>query len=379
MEKKFLWLLILLLSACSAVSPVEETRPGILFREAPAVQYGLDILGLAGQDIKVVKATLKPQVGLGALVGTFGDIFSPLRQCLDTGKVAFLRIHLGDGTCIRNHSCASGSVQYSNYPELIQRAKAVERICHAYPTVPCYTSPFLEHDSKDKSQVNKWYDIIREYNPSSTPVVSAFTGYRPPGILQEYHGNSAKGDIVSNDGESYFDSNIDAYKAGGHVISFAWWHRLNKRVSGEKGTPPPPKQRKPKATKDELQAAVYTLLNFEPPAPKVKGCPTIRRPQLLKTNAEDYNSNDPRENKPLFITQENFSKGWGIWTVQGRKIGCANNYGPYSGGGYRYYVGSCSGETSWGLFKELGSEWALFKNGKTCYTINILRRQPYYK
>lgn len=373
--KKLLFIL-LLLSACG---PKQYLPTPTVFKKASSTIYGLDVLGIAIQDIKIIKNQLKQGMAIQALEGTFGDAIPPLKECLSTGKLSVWLLHLADGTCIRNNTCRSGAIKYSDYQSLQKRAIAAEKLHQLYPTVRCYLSPFLEHDSKDKNQVNRWFQTIKDFAPSCIPMVSAFTGYKPAGVLVQNHGNTATGAIISNDGENYQDSNIDRYKSGASLIALAWWPRLNGRVSGEKGVPPPPKLRKPKAKKYEVQQAVHTLLNTMSPMPIIAGCPGLKPPQLLKINAEDYDTTDPRENKPLLITKENLAKGWGIWKIGGEKIACANFYGPYSGGGYRYYVGSCSGESAYDLFKEAGSEWVLFKNGRTCYTVNIIRRQPTYR
>jgi len=342
--------------------------------------YGQDILGLAKQDVAMIAATIEPNTAIGVLEGTFGHVIPPLETLLQTGKVSAFRAHLGNGPCKRANNCGPGEVKASDLAHIKERAANFEVLAKKYPVVKCYLSPYLEHDEKDKNLVNAWVSILRNAAPDCTVVISAFQGYVPSGVLVEHHGNNAKGDIISNDGNSLFDSDSNHYRAQGKVIVFGWVNRFNLRTSGEK-TFTPPLSRTAKASKDNI-VQVTRLLKAREPKPVATWCHnplSIVKPELWKTNAEDYeNSTDKRGDRPLFISSKKVSQ-YNIYSPQGTSIGCAKYYGPYIGGGYRSYVGSCSSDSAVTLMNKAKSEWAYVKGAGRCYLVNVLRRQGYFK
>lgn len=339
--------------------------------------YGPDILGLAMQDIPMIAQELAPNSAVGVLEGTFGPAIPPLEKLINTGKVIAYRAHLGNGTCLRNHTCGPGEFPPTDLKTMRKRAKAFHELNLRHPTIKCFLSPYLEHDEKNKQLVNSWVKLIKEEAPECEIVVTAFTGYRPPNVLNEQHGNTKKGDIVSNDGESLFDSDSPKYRTLGSRIVFGWIHRFNLRVSGEK-TFTQPLKRKWKATRDNM-IQVRRLLQPEDPKPNVVGCKDIVKPNLWKTNAEDYGINaDKRGDNPLFISQKQISR-YDVTDISGHSIGCAKFYGSYGGGGYRYYIGSCSGDSAVTLMNKAKSEWVLLKAPGQCFLTNSIRRKGYYR
>lgn len=338
--------------------------------------YGYDILGLAMQPIQMIKEEFMDGYCIGALEGTFGDVVPALDNLLDTGKVQCMRVHLGNGPCKRNGNCGPGEISPKNIKAIKDRALGIQALTVKYPRVKCYLSPYLEHDEKDKKLVNSWVKALKESAPDCRVVISAHTGYVPPNVLVEKHGNNAKGDVISNDGVSLFDSNSSKYRTGGKVIVFGWIHRFNLRVSGEK-TFTQPRKRTNKVTRDNM-IQVGRLLKPQEVKPNTQ-CKSISAPELWKTNAEDYGDkvNDPRGDKPLYISKNKVSK-YSITTISGKVIGCAKYYGPYEGL-YRHYVGNCSGDSGVELMDKAKSEWILLKGGSKCYLANAIRRGGYWK
>lgn len=346
--------------------------------------YGYDVLSLAKQKLDVIKQEITPNSAIGVLEGTFGEAIPPLEEILNTGKIVAFRAHLGNGPCNRAKNCQSGEPSPYNLKVIQRRAKNYEALALRHPGIQCYLSPFLEHDVKDKELVKTWVSILEDSAPSCRVVISAFTGFKPKGVLIEEHGNTRKGDIVSNDGVSLFDSNSPDYRTHGKVIVFGWIHRFNGRLSSEKGVFVPPKQRKWQATRDNIRQ-VTRLLRAEEVKPGTT-CEEIKKPNLWKSNAEDYGVNpDGRGDRPLFITRTRVD-GFKVNDLVGRQIGCARYYGLYetpqtapATWGYRYYVGSCSSDSGVTLMDKAKGEWVILRGGGKCFLSSTIRRKGYYR
>ena len=69
-----------------------------------------------------------------------------------------------------------------------------------------------------------------------------------------------------------------------------------------------------------------------------------------------------------------------IYSSQGEEVGCFKYYGSFEGGLHRWYVGNCSGEKPFELYKELGNEWGFaHSGGGNCILFNSLRRMGVYR
>lgn len=390
--KKVILSILFFLTAC--IGTVEPPIPEPFSVPTPlsfavTPQYkNVDILGLAKQNIRNIKKYLEPEIGIGVLEGTFGPVIPALKEVLSTGNQPSFRAHLANYTCIRNKNCSTGEIKINDIQKLTARAAAFEELHKAFPTVACYLSPWLEYDVTDHSLVNNWFNSVHAAAPSCTLVASAYKGWIPPNVLIERHGNSAKGNLISNDGESFFDANTDKYLEGGDEVDLAWWNRCNLRTSGEKVVIPPMK-RTTQIQINELQQAQYLLTHSIQPVPSFKVCPRIRvlkSPEVWKTRSEDYNGKDVRENKSVLIVKGIFSNGFVIYSSAGKQIGCLKYYGSYSGlkGYYRYYIGNCSGQNPMQLLADASGgqqfiqsspqEWVCLKNGNTQFAISAVRR-----
>ncbi len=372
-------LMVVILSGCFKKNPHPEFNPILAKKElavTPKPLYGYDILGLAMQDVKMIASTIDSDRGIGVLDGTFGKAVDNLRFLLHTGKVTFFRAHLSNGPCQRNGNCEKGEPKPTDFNVLAQRARAFEALHQEFSYAKCFISPRVEHDVKDRDTVNKWYSIIKTEAPSCIPVCSAFTGFCPPGPLIEKHGNKVKSQIVSNDGQSYYDSNSPEYNKSGTVIVFNWINRDNLRTSGEKTFTPPSKRTNLLTRTDMIQRS--RMLKLQPPIPALACAKPIdiKAPNIWKTNAEDYGGNPPkgRDNKPVFITGAKISR-YDIFAPSGKLIGFANYGGPFDKNQSRYYTGNSSGDSGVSLMDEAdGSEWGFMKGGGQCFKVNFIRR-----
>lgn len=344
----------------------------------PSPLYGKDILGLAMQDAKMIAEKWQPGFGLGVLDGTFGDPVPNMKLIMATGHVSFFRAHLSNGPCQRNKNCAEGEIKPNDLQSLQRRIRKYRALADQFPDISCYLSPRLEHDERDKNLVEAWVALIRKEAPNCRVVISAYSGYVPDNVIVEKHGNDARGAVISNDGDSLFDSDSPKYRTQGTRLVLGWIPRFNLRVSGEK-TFTPPRKRTAKATADNVRQVARLLLPEES-MPRQGPCPGAlpKSPELFKTNAEDYNNGDPRGDKGLLISKRRVPK-FDILTADGRKLGCVKYYGTYPPNLYRHYIGSCSKEAPVELMREARSEWVYLKGGGTCYLVNAIRRKGYFR
>lgn len=216
----------------------------------PNLIEGIDVLGLAMQDINMLASLWRNKFALGVLEGTFGSIEQPLRQMLDTGKIPMVRVHLTNGPCERNHNCEPGEPGPLDFPEIRKRAAMVQGLATLYPAVKFYISPRLEHDVKDPTVVKRWLNILDKEAPKCIAVISAYTGVFSKEALVEKHGEEAKAAFISADGDSSFDINWTRFRKGARLAAFSWIPECNLRT--ENGPFIPPSKRKNKLTEEQL-------------------------------------------------------------------------------------------------------------------------------
>lgn len=342
---------------------------------------GVDILALAKQDIKMLAQNINSNSAIGVLEGTFGPAIPPLEKLIIAKKPQAFRAHLTNGTCFRNRVCEAGEPAANDFKAMRRRAIAFENLHQKYPAVTCYLSPRLEHDEKNKELVSKWFQIIKDSAPSCVAVCSAFTGYCPTGVLIEKHGNSSKGDVVSNDGADGFQTDVQKYLAHGKILSLFWTPRMNLRLDSDKSFTPPSK-RTEKLRKDDI---IHINRLFEPvqevpSSPKVcSKTMNLSGQEIGKPRSEDYGekATDRRSATPLLIAKVKVSK-FNIYSTTNRIVACAKYFGPFNGLN-RYYVGSCSGDNAVTLMDKLGNEWGFWEDNHKCYLYNSIRRSGIMK
>lgn len=363
------------------VTSVPGDDAAFVLRAALAKYKGQDILGLAMQDAGMIAQTIQPNTAIGFLDYTFGDPWPNFKKLTDTGKVSAFRVHCSNGPCARNKNCAKDEPKANDLKSLRKCAANAQRV-NNLTGIPCYVSPRVEHDEKNKSLVDSWVKNIKEVAPNCPVVISAFTGYTPAGVLPEKHGNKAKGSITSNDGASIFDSNSGEYIAGATLMCLAWTNRDNIRVSGEKTFTTPKKRPKTmRLTKNELIQKIRLLepSSATPANPAFcKNAEPVKGPDIYKPNAEDYANGDKRGGRPMLISKTNVSK-FDVYNPAGKKIACFKKYGTYSGGGFRYYEGDCSGLHAVELEDKAKSQWIYLKSGSKCFRVNAVRRSGTYR
>jgi hypothetical protein len=229
--------------------------------------------------------------------------------------------------------------------------------------------------------------------PECSVINSPFSGARNQPL--ELHGTKVSAYSVSGDGASMFDAdNLDSdnnrfnHSKSGSFSTYAWFNELNLRCTGEKTfTPPLKRTNKPTA---DLFAQSYLIMQPEhakPTAPsKCKQIIGLQNRELYKPNAEFYcngSKDDGRGNKPLLIIKKQSPRGTklNVLNKDNKSVGCFSYYGSYTEKGlHRWYMGNCSKQTPYELYKAFNNEWGFVEmGGGKCLIINSIRRLGYHR
>jgi hypothetical protein len=367
----------------------QEKKPRIL---------SYDVLGLAMFCDTFLKAPKLP--GLSTLMNTFGNPLPCVEKRISKGGMELVQVDLRDATCFRNKVCPPGTPALTDWKTLLARAQAVNKLAVKYPSIEWWLSAWLEHDIKDEPTVLLGCDVALKGCPTCQCINSPFSGARPPQLKLELHGTTKASKAFSNsgDGASMFDAdnikndgNDFQHRTSGSDQEHAWWNELNLRCTGEDHFTPP-LQRTAFPELWQFQLAALILQNAEPNAPPApKACTKVRsvnakNGEIVKPLAERYcngKKDDGRGNKPLLIFKKSGKKGDKIDVVSsdGKKVGCFQYYGTYTKPGlHRWYMGDCSKQNAWQLYKQLGNEWGFVKlGGGNCLKFNSVRREGVYR
>ena len=359
---------------------------------------GYDVLGVAKYCDTFLKA---PHMdAYSVLMGTFGNPLPCLQKKINIKAPKLIQIDLRDATCFRNNKCPSGTPPLTDWSILSKRARDVGIFAEANPVVEIDVSPFLEHDIKDDAVIVKACSIIKENCSRCRCINSPFSGATPKGIPVERHGTKVSAFSVSGDGASTFDGdnikndgNKFQHRNSGSDQTYGWWNELNGRCTGEK-TFTPPLKRTAWPESWQFQMAHKILTTEEDAYPSVPPiCKNVRhvnakKGEIVKPTAERYcngqpNEKDKRGNRPLLIITKKSQKGDRIkvYRPDGKEVGCFQYYDRFTTPNtYRWYMGDCSGQNSWELYKELGQEWGYAHlGGGNCLRFNSIRREGVYR
>lgn len=362
----------------------------------------LDYLG-AGHPKWPVKASIQrlPEGFAVAVLddeGTFGRCMGYIRKLLKARpdvKHLVSHLHWSAG----NHAIIPMDKLARILPEYQQLARD-------FPGTTIYVSHTLEYNEPSVMELSKRVKLIKDLAPKCVPVNCYYKGVAIEGFITEKHGGSdlkvAAGDILSTDGA--------AKGLGGPDCDFmkiirnntkalfvaAWAPRFNLRQSVEDGgVLLPPKKRVAIPSPRYFSDVASLLLPWGPaPAPTFEHnfpFQPFKGPELWKTFAEDEAKpdgslgKDPRACLPLFICRQKrpFVQ---MLACNGKRIGKLALYGPYSGGGWRYYSGHAGGcnlsasEIATKAHRLSGSCWIWLKCDDIIFQpINPVYRGPYFQ
>lgn len=395
MYKRIINFIFIIFIGCTpAFVPVNTVNTQ--FRSISSDIDGYDVLGLAKYCDTYLSAPKLP--GVSTLLNTFGDPMPCIEKRILKGGLTLVQIDLIDATCWRNNKCPLGAARPTDLKEIERRAAYVYKYAKKYPQIEWQISPALEHDVKETLLVKKMLEAAVKGCPSCKAINSPYSGAKPKGYPLELHGTKVSAYSVSGDGASSYDGdNINSdgngfnHSDSGKYSSYIWWNELNLRCTGEETFTPPLKRTEKPTLWQFRQAYQITLPEEAKPTSVPKQCITVKNilsPEIYKPNAESYCNGDPRSqdtrnNRPLLILKKSGKPGeiMDVYNKQGAKIGCFAYYAPFSTPGlYRWYMGNCSGQNAYQLYKAFEGEWGYVYAGKgECYLINSVRRLGVYR
>jgi hypothetical protein len=290
------------------------------------MMFGLDVLGMAAYSDLVVREWV-PGMACGVFANTFGNVWPGLEKLLATGKCPSVRIQaIWDDA----HKYSPKKHDPIIKKEL-QRANALKA---KFPSVRVQLSPFCEHNIKGqqlKDLLNRCGNEAKDVEIVNCP----WQGDLSDRFMNEIHGSHTVpapkfgAYQYSYDGTNCVDANVEADKAKHKdaQIFFFWHPRFNLKWSMKDTTPRP--QRKAKPDANLFDSVVFLKSD--------KGATSLpKKGWLLKSHAERHEQLDYKGDKLLIIAPVKADqielKGKG-----GKLLDVLKYYGPFDGGGHRYY------------------------------------------
>lgn len=283
---------------------------------------GLDLLAAATYTGQF-KAFGK-KYALGVFAEAFGDAFKTVEAALKAG-CTLIRVQL---IWSDTHSFGDKDI-----PKVKKLAAKYNALANKYPAADLRLSPFCEHNV---SSPDKYLDITQLAAPNCTIVNTPWKGGYSKKYINEIHGDHTKPQgryMYSFDGTECTNKDVESYKKtyGDAEVFFMWTSRFNLRYSEKDTTPRPQrikeaKQRKP--SKDMIESIAYLFTD--------KGETSIPKGWLIKSHAERHQAVDPKGDKLLIIATQKADEI--VLKRYGKKVGSLKYYGPFDGGGHRYYA-----------------------------------------
>ena len=295
--------------------------------------YGLDLLAGAKYQKEVLRF-LPPSFALGVFANTFSDAFSLVEKVANNGKCPLIRVQL---VWKDDHKFGTKELQLA-----VKEAKRYERI-RGHSQIEL--SPFCEHNLNDLS----FLDRVQEAAPSCRIVNTPWKGKLSGKYKNEVHGSHKKPTGAYNysyDGTNCVDSNVtkDKQVYSDSDVFFFWHPRFNLKWSMKDTSPRP--QRRAYPSGDLIRSVVYLATD--------KGNTSIPKNWLVKSHAEKHDAMDQKGDKLLIISPKRGNEI--VLKRNGKAIDKLRYYGPFNGGGYRYY------SQNWGY--KLGPDLEIFLGGK---------------
>lgn len=326
--------------------------------------YGLDFLGGTKYEHEAI-AGLPHGWAAGIFLREFGDGFDLIEPLA----------HGGNCPAIRTHILWDKSHKYSaKLNKLVfEEAAKLNAVAAKYPSVKFYVSPYCEHN-KPGSEIGPILKKLQHDCPHLTPVNSIWKGDIVKDYISEVHGDAKAppGDFLwSADGDDLpqIDSAKEVSAYGRALIRFGWGQRFNLRQQEDlKKDPPllnlPPMKRTAKPSVEYIHSVARLV---QPPgtAPEFPHAHPLThftgQKSIMKSHAEDkVGNNDPRANKLMAIFSEHAPEV-DVYDCENNHIEQMRFYGPYSGGGFRYYSSFYGYQLGEKAKKQTGSEWVVFK------------------
>lgn len=312
------------------------------------MRYGVDYLGAARYPDVVLKGHPKGWAA-GFFAYTFGNVFPLVKKLLAKGNCPEVRIH---GVWADDHKYRPKE----HWPVIRRAFGACKRLKHRFPDVDVQFSPFCEH-TMDLETVKRVHGSLENVGLGGVVLVnSVWTGALLPKGFNEVHGDKARAPSTrynfSFDGTDAFGANVTDIKARMADCStfYFWSPHFNLKYKLDDPTPRPDRKYKP--TVKHVEALSFLATN--------RGDTYLEKGWILKPLADDHGKVDPKSNKVVVIGPELHQQ-----IFIGKEV--LECFGPFEGGGFRYY------SKRWGyeIARDLGIELPLTtKSGRKIGTVN---------
>ena len=331
--------------------------------------WGLDLLGLSRfPDLALREQPAGWSIGCFGS-GVFGNPYPALDRILATGRVPRVRVQ-----CLWSDSHSFGP---ADLPRAIAEAKKLAPLIGKYPNVEFRVSPYCEHrlSGRDITQV---LAAVQKVVPTAVMVNAPCPGHRVylPGVVNELHG-AETGPVPSGrvdfsfDGTPCVDADVEAFKRKYANAETFYFHepRFNGRWEDNDKTPRPDRKGWPDSAL--IDSVIYLHRD--------KGAARLAKGWLYKSHSENKGSGDARAEKPVLIGPVK-TREVRLVCDNGQVADVLRYYGPYSGGGFRYYASAWGYQTAEKARRIQGHPLVkVVADGKGYGTINPAFREGSYR
>lgn len=331
--------------------------------------YGMDFLGGARYQKTVLQN--QPRAwgfGVFAEVEGFGKAYSLIDQVAKLG-VPSIRVQM---IWKDDHSFGAAELRV-----LEQRCKTLLPIIKANPSVKWYISPCCEHNL-DANKFQPFANMVIKYMGGLVSVVNSPNykkGFVSKDYINEYHHEERPrlgGKFAfSFDGANCVDSDVEKIKGNyANAEYFMFWNsQCNGRRNLEDKTPRAKRTFWPTAK----QIDSWIFLH------RAKGA--VKPPKGIMKSHGDQHTNPPsgKDQKPVYIFPERL-KEVVLKAQNGQVVDVARYFGPFNGGGFRYYFSQWAFELAQKATRISGTPVCkLFKDTKEVGTINPAFREGNFR
>ena len=290
--------------------------------------YGLDFLGVAKYG-RVALQNFPRGFALGAFSNTFGDALPAVGKIIESGKCPRVRLHL---LWKDDHNYGA-----KEFEAIRKEAKRVRPFFEKYKAVcEIRISGACEH-KLNKAQAERLKSIVTRELPGVTYVNTPWIGGGGQTItgINEIHGNEASAIRgvydFSFDGDNAVDSsfaNVTNELKDADTF-YIWNSQCNGRKTTQDTTPRPERKAWPTAEYIKSWVALATTPS--------SGAGKLPAKWIYKSHADQHTvPPEPRAGKPVWICPIKTNEII-LTTESGQVVERAKYYGPFTGGGHRYY------------------------------------------
>lgn len=284
--------------------------------------FGLDHLGIAKYS-QVARQAQKEGIAIGAFGGVFGNSVPAIQRILAGGKCPAVRIHLAWRD---NHEFS-----LRDLPAVIREAKRWIPVVKRFSKVKWYFSGACENNLS-KADALLYANKVLATLPGVTYVQCGVKHIHGENIINEVHGVNAKPlkgrYIFSFDGNACVDADVELLKLRHKdaEIFYLWEPRFNGRWESTDKTERPLRNGWPDKN---LIESVQALMGD-------KGATNPPKGWIYKSHAENHGAKDTKAEHPVIICPLKAERIV-LKDLSGQVVDILPYYGPYAGGGHRYY------------------------------------------